>query len=157
DAEDSHLLGTGPFRLTALGDDRVLLEKDPDYWKGEPARVDSIEFRTYPSAAAIAAGLRAGDIDLARDLLPKDLEAMMRDPRFRRGLVEAPQKITYFALFNTLTGPHVQDEGVRRALAGVVRTRDLVWQTLGRFGQPASGLIPPGILGHDPGRTHGTA
>ena len=41
---------------------------------------------------------------------------------------------------------------VRQALAGLVRTHDLVWQTLGRFAQPAVGFIPPGVLGHDPGR-----
>jgi ABC-type transport system substrate-binding protein len=33
-----------------------------------------------------------------------------------------------------------------------VRTTDLVWQTLGRYGQPATSLLPPGILGHDPGK-----
>ncbi|MFY9551068.1 MAG: ABC transporter substrate-binding protein, partial [Thermoanaerobaculia bacterium] len=41
---------------------------------------------------------------------------------------------------------------LRRALAGAARTQDLVWGTLGRFALPATGLIPPGILGHDPGR-----
>jgi ABC-type transport system substrate-binding protein len=37
-----------------------------------------------------------------------------------------------------------------------VRTHDLVWQTLGRFAQPAVCLIPPGMLGYDPGRRHQT-
>ena len=39
-----------------------------------------------------------------------------------------------------------------RTLAGVVRSQDFVWGALGRFALPATGLLPPGILGHDAGR-----
>ena len=148
----TNLMGTGPFKVESRDQSSVTLAKDPNYWRGDPAKVDAIEFRTYDSAAAIASEFRAGKIDLARDLQPEDLETLLRDPRFRRGLVEAPQKITYFMLFNTSSSEKVKDEAVRKALSGVIRTRDLVWQTLGRFAQPATGLIPPGILGHDPGR-----
>ena len=38
-------------------------------------------------------------LDIARDLLPQDLEAVLREPRFRGGLVETPKKNTYFAVF----------------------------------------------------------
>ncbi len=89
---------------------------------------------------------------MARDLLLEDLEAILRDARFRQGLVEAPKKNTYFVLFNSRSGPTAQNPAVRRALTGLVRTRDLVWRTLGRFAEPAASLIPPGMLGHDPGR-----
>ena len=81
---------------------------------------------------------------MARDLLPEDLEDILRDARFRQGLVETPKKNTYFVLFNCRTGPHAGDLALRRALSGVVRPRDLVWRTLGRFAAPATGLIPPG-------------
>src|SRR4029453_1853579 len=57
-----------------------------------------------------------------------------------------------FVMFNSIAGPIAQNVTLRRALSGVVRTNGLVWQTLGRFSQPAVCLIPPGMLGHDPGR-----
>ena len=147
-----HLIGTGPFRLTSRESGRILLECNQQYWKGSPAMVDAIEFRHGLSASAIASGFRSGEIDLARDLSPQDLEEFLRDPRFRGGLVEAPRKNTYFVMFNSVAGPFGQNVTLRRALCGVVRTNDLVWQTLGRFSQPAVCLIPPGMLGHDPGR-----
>ena len=87
---------------------------------------------------------------VARDLLPEDLEEILRDPRLRRGLVEAPKKNTYFVLFNCRGGS--APPALRRALAGTVRPRDLVWRTLGRFAEPATSLIPPAMVGHDPGR-----
>ncbi|MCP4653816.1 MAG: protein kinase [bacterium] len=153
--EDRTLLGTGPFRIAETSSDRIVLERNPNYWRGSPAHLERLEFRTAVDASAIAAGLRAGEIDLGRDLYPQDLEELLRDSRFRSGLVEATKKNVYFVLFH-LAGPLAHKQEVRRALAGVVRAHDLVWRTLGRFAQPAAGLIPPGMLGHDPGRRRQT-
>jgi ABC-type transport system substrate-binding protein len=145
------LVGSGPFRLVAAEGDRVLLERYPQYWRGVPARLEGIEFRTWLSAAEMAAQLRSGRIDLARDLLPEDLEAILRDRHLRAGLVEAAKKNTYFVLFNS-NSPTGRMIALRMALCGLVNTHDLVRSTLGRFAEPAEGLLPPGVLGHDPGR-----
>ena len=143
-------IGTGPFVIARRTADRVVLERNPHHWK-EPARLDAIEFRTGMSASAIVSGLRAGEIELARDLSPQDLDAILREPRLRAGLVETPKKGTYFTLFNTksVLGGNL---ALRRALAGVTRSQDFVWAALGRFAVPATGILPPGILGHDAGR-----
>jgi ABC-type transport system substrate-binding protein len=151
-ASPSAPVGTGPFRVASHDPRRVVLERHADYWKGETAPLDSIEFRSGLKAAAIAAGLRSGEFDVARDLLPQDLEDLLRDPRFRNGLVEASKENTYFVLFNSRSGPITRNLDARRALSGILSTQDLVWRTLGRFAQPAVCLIPPGMLGHDPGR-----
>jgi ABC-type transport system substrate-binding protein/serine/threonine protein kinase len=147
---DGSPLGTGPFQVALHTPDLVVLERNPRHAK-EPARVDRIEFRASLTAPAIAEGIRSGSLDIARDLLPQDLEAILREPRFRAGLVETPKKNTYFAIFHTgsAAGSNV---ALRRALASAIRTQDLVWGTLGRFALPATGLIPPGVLGHDAGR-----
>jgi ABC-type transport system substrate-binding protein len=149
---ESGALGTGPFRMASRAADRIVLERNPGYWREPRALLDALEFRSFPSANAIAATWRSGEVDLARDLLPEDLEEILRDPRLRRGLVEAPKKNTYFVLFNCRSGPLASRAGLRRALSGVVRAQDLVWRTLGRFAEPATGLIPPAMVGHDPGR-----
>ncbi len=145
------VIGTGPFLTVLHTPDRAVLERNPGYWRAPGARLDRVEFRASLSPAAIAAGLRSGELDVARDLLPQDLEAILREPRFRGGLVETPKKNTYFAVFNAASPAGANPE-LRRALAGVARTQDFVWGALGRFALPATGLIPPGILGHDPGR-----
>ena len=150
DGNPANVLGTGPFRMVSHTPDRAVLERNERYRK-DPPRLDRIEFRASLSASAIAEGLRSGKIDLARDLLPQDREAILRDPRFRTGLVENPKKNTYFVLFNA-TSPAGSNPALRRSLANAVRARDFVWGALGRFALPATGLLPPGILGHDPGR-----
>lgn len=143
--------GTGPFVMASFESDRIVLQRNEHYWKGKTSNLDEIEFRTSIGAAKIAAGLKSGEFDLARDLLPEDLDEILRDQGLRAGLVEAPKKSVYFAVFGE-TSPAAQIEALRKALCGSIQTHDLVWRTIGRFAQPAEGLLPPGILGHDPGR-----
>jgi ABC-type transport system substrate-binding protein/serine/threonine protein kinase len=150
DGKPANVLGTGAFRMALKTPDRAVLERNDRYRKS-PSRLDRLEFRASLSASAIAAGLRSGQIDLARDLLPQDREAILRDARFRSGLVEQPKKNTYFVLFNS-SSPAGSNAALRQALANSVRARDFVWGALGRFALPATGLLPAGILGHDPGR-----
>jgi ABC-type transport system substrate-binding protein len=145
------LIGTGPFRVASLDEGTVVLERSDQYWGATKPALDAIEFRTMLKPAEIGAGFRSGDLDLVRGLLPEDLERVLRDHRMRAGLVELPHKSTCFVLFNS-SGPLARYPELRRVLAGTTRTQDLVWRTLGRFAQPATGLIPPGMLGHDPGR-----
>ncbi len=151
DGQPRKLLGTGPFRILEHTVDHAVLERNPLCWKQPPARLDRIEFRANLSAAAIAEGFRSGELDLARDLLPQDLDGILREPRFRSGLVETPQKNIYFAVFHGKTAAG-SNAALRHALSSAARTQDFVWGALGRFALPATGLIPPGILGHDPGR-----
>ncbi|MEO8718865.1 MAG: ABC transporter substrate-binding protein, partial [Burkholderiales bacterium] len=146
------LIGTGPFRLTSLASDNVVVERNDSYWRAGLPRLDLIEFRPSLQPLVIARKFRGGELDLARDLLPQDLDEILRDPGSRQRLVEAPKKNTYFVLFNAVSGPVTRTLAVRRALAGVLKPRDLVWRTLGRFAEPAASLIPPGMLGHDAGR-----
>ena len=143
--------GTGPFQMTSFEGDHITLERNDHYWKASPAFLDAIEFYTSINSAATASGLRSGKFDLVGDLLPQDLDEILRDQTLRAGFVEAPKKSVYFIAFNN-SNAVAGIPALREALCGIVQTHDLVWRTLGRFAQPAEGLLPPGILGHDPGR-----
>ncbi|HEY5446163.1 MAG TPA: ABC transporter substrate-binding protein, partial [Pyrinomonadaceae bacterium] len=149
-------IGTGPFRMVSYRADNIVMERNEKYWKGALAHLSEVEFRAGLNASEISSGLRSGEIDLARDLSPQDLEEFLRDTRLRSGFVESPRKNTYFFIFNCTSDSVANNAELRRALSGVVRTHDLVWQTLGRFAQPAVCLIPPGMLGYDAGRRRQT-
>ena len=155
-ADGAFPIGTGPFRIVSYRPDNIVAQRNEKYWKGTPAHVDEVEFRAGLTASEISSGLRSGEIDLARDLSPHDLEEFLRDARLRSGFVESPRKNTYFVLFNCTEASSASNEELRRTLSSVVRTHDVVWQTLGRFAQPAVCLIPPGMLGYDPGRRRQT-
>jgi ABC-type transport system substrate-binding protein len=151
DANDGEeLLGTGPFRVATRNAERVVLEPSPAY-RGERPLLDALEFRAGLSSVEASEAFEAGQLDIARELAPDDLERLLRDTRLRASLAEAPRRSACFVVFNA-SSPALRAPETRRALGGFVRAEDLVWRTLGRFALPASGLIPPGMLGHDPGR-----
>ncbi|MEM9593890.1 MAG: ABC transporter substrate-binding protein, partial [Acidobacteriota bacterium] len=142
-------LGTGPFRLDSRTASRCELVPNPE-WRGTPPWLERLVVETFDGAGPLAKAAREGRVDLAHDLLPNDFETLGQSPRFKAGVLEAVKKNTYFAVLRG-DSPRMTPQ-VRRALAGVVRTPDLVWRSLGRFAVPAVSLIPPGMLGHDAGR-----
>ena len=126
-------IGTGPFRIVSYRGDGIVVERNEKYWKSSPAHLSTVEFRAGLNASEISSGLRSGEIDLARDLSPHDLEEFLRDTRLRSGFLEAPRKNTYFVIFNCTSGSAAQTAELRRALSGVVRTHDLVLANAGSF------------------------
>jgi len=148
--KDGFIAGTGPFKLISFEPESVVLERNEHYWK-TTVPLDAVHFRCGVSAAKLAPGLRSGDFDVVSSLLPQDLEQMLQDRQSRTGFVEAPRKNIYFVIFNNKS-PIAQVPELRQALCGIIRIDDIVRRTLGRFAHPAVGLLPPGILGHDPGR-----
>ena len=146
---DGALVGTGPFVLERADADHLLLRRNALSAR-PPTGLDGIEMRVLGSSA-MAAALRRGEIDLARDFSPADLEVLLREPRLRAGWIETTRKNVTFLLWNQ-RGPSGRSPELRRALTGVLRVADLVWRSLGRLAQPATSLIPPGIFAHDPDR-----
>jgi peptide/nickel transport system substrate-binding protein len=81
DTFDSHPVGTGPFKfLEWLPDDRIVLEKNKDYFLGEP-NVDQVIFRPIPKPEVMAAEIESGGIDIAHQLLPQDISRLENDSR----------------------------------------------------------------------------
>ncbi len=110
-----------------------------------------IEFRASLSAPAIAEGLRVGSTRPRAGPPPAGPRGDPPRAAFPRGPRRDAEEEH---VLRRLPDGKLRSDRTRRcgrALAGAVRTQDLVWGALGRFALPATGLIPPGILGHDAG------
>lgn len=69
-------IGTGPYRLTRWDEAQAItLEKNPDYFKGEP-KIDTVVFKIVTDDNARALQMRAGELDLAL-LTPRDAESFV--------------------------------------------------------------------------------
>jgi ABC-type transport system substrate-binding protein len=144
-------IGTGPFQVAAFEPGRRLeLERNRSYWRPGYPRSEGLVFTFGASPEDILSGFRAGRFSIASDLFPADVEALRREPEYASGYRETPRLITYFAAFNMTRGP-LADRALRQRLVRSVDVPRLVRQTLGRLAIPAHGLIPPGLIGHDPG------
>ena len=76
-------VGTGSFRFREWRkDDRVVLERNPDYW-GEKALLDRVIFRSIVDNSARLLELQAGSIDLMEFLNPDDIPTVKNDPNLQ--------------------------------------------------------------------------
>lgn len=153
-AEDARglLVGTGPFRVMAFEPgSRIELEANPDYWREGFPRCEFLTVEFGVTGAEALAGLRSGRYSIAWDLSASDEEALGRDPELAAGARECPIMQTAFLALNIHRAPF-DDEGVRRAILESLDVEAIVRATTGRRSTPAHGIIPPGLLGHEPDR-----
>lgn len=62
-------IGTGPFALSEWRrDDRVIMTRNPDYWGDTPTGVERVILRPVPDDIARAAGVEAGEFDIATNI-----------------------------------------------------------------------------------------
>ena len=153
----SGAIGTGPFRVARFDPGRRLeLERNPSYWREGYPRARELVFDFGLSPEQILAGFRDGRFAVASDLYPEDVDALRREAKYAAGYHETPRLSTYYIAFNTHRGP-LEDLELRRKIARSLDVRPLVQRTLGKVAIPAQGLIPPGLLGHEPSLPGATA
>ena len=151
-------IGTGPFKFVEWRrDDRLVLERNPDYWQG-PADVSRVTFRFIPEYSARMAALLSGEIDIMKDVPPHAVETIERSGRAKlRAAVSS--RINYLALVNLKPGP-MQDVRVRRAMNHAVDVDELITQVLkGRATRMCGPMAPTNVdyapvecYKHDPAR-----
>jgi peptide/nickel transport system substrate-binding protein len=106
-------VGTGPFVLASwTKGSRIVLERNPHYWGGPP-QVERLVFQTIPDARQRLVALEGGAIDVARSILPEELQFVELHPDLALQRTPA-NSVTYLAL-NTRRGPFA-DVRVRRAV-----------------------------------------
>lgn len=87
----------GPYKLARWNPGEVvILERNEDYWGEKPA-MKTILVRHVAEAATQRLMLEKGDLDIARDLTPEDIEAVRANADINVTTTPKPQ-VTYLAL-----------------------------------------------------------
>ncbi len=139
---DSSPVGTGPFMLAEYSEgDRLLVERNPDYWQEGLPYLDGIEWLFSGGEQAAINGLRAGDVDVAltiRDF--SQVEALESEPGIV--LVRSPSLHTDGCYINDEVPPW-DDVRVRKAWS-MAMDRDTLADVF-TFGlaEPAYMPVPP--------------
>ncbi|CAB4243476.1 ABC-type oligopeptide transport system, periplasmic component [Methylacidimicrobium sp. AP8] len=143
------LVSNGPYLLESWRiNDRIVLRKNPRYWRQETVCIPWIEALAVTRASAAFNLYASGKADLLLDkgLIPTFfLSELRKQPYFH----SAPFLATYFYRIN-VTVPPLNDPRVRKALALSIDRERLI-RTITRGGElPARSLTPPGIPGYTP-------
>ncbi len=146
--------GTGPFLLRPgawEGDGRIALERSGAYWAKDRDGIalpylDRLEFRPLPDESARVAELRAGTVDVVRDLSAAGVAAVRSDPKLQ--VVSRPPSSVVLLGIDRATRP-LDATDVRRALAAAIDEQALAAGPYAGDARPATQLVPPGTLGYD--------
>lgn len=109
-------VGTGPYILKSwAAGDRIVLEKNPDYWnKGHPY-LDRIVLKPLPDAQSRFASLQSGEADIVWDdeYDADNIQKAQKDPKLKVHTYAGSGAVVY--AFNTKAAPF-DDVRVRQAL-----------------------------------------
>lgn len=130
--------GTGPFKLESYTPgDRLVLVKNPNYFRSILPHVDKVVLRIIPEMAAQVVALRSGDIDLAWNIPPEAVSLLQSETGIK--IDSTPTGAWDGVIMNNQVKPF-DDVRVRQAVAAAIDKRALVDAVL--FGQGTTTLTP---------------
>jgi 4-phytase/acid phosphatase/peptide/nickel transport system substrate-binding protein len=131
-------VGTGPYMLKSwTAGDRMVLEKNPNYWdKGRPY-LDRIVLKPLPDAQSRFASLQSGEADIVWDdeADPDNIQKAQKDPKMAVHTYEGSGAAVY--AFNTKTPPF-DDVRVRQALVMAIDRPKMSQALTNGLSRPAS-------------------
>ncbi|MGH9651791.1 MAG: ABC transporter substrate-binding protein, partial [Terriglobales bacterium] len=139
-------VGTGPYKLKEwTRGDRLVLERNTDYWGPEKPVLDQIVWRVIPDDGARVLALESGQIHVAARIPPRDTSrlALNRDVRVDR----TSSLRTIYIAFNNQRKPFT-DARVRQAFNYAINKKAIAQTILGGAARVSDAPISPGIVGY---------
>jgi peptide/nickel transport system substrate-binding protein len=136
--------GSGPFKLREWkANQAIVLERNDDFY-GDKPKMKRVIYRFMKESAAQRLALENGDIDIARNLSPNDLDAISKSDKLAQ--TDAPKGTVYYISFN-LKNKNFQKPEVWQALKYLI-DYDAIGKTLIKgVGQIHQTFEPAGMLG----------
>jgi peptide/nickel transport system substrate-binding protein len=134
-------VGTGAFFFQEWHTgDRIVLTKNPNYWKQGLPKSEQLIFRFVTDPSARLAQIRAGTLDLTAELSPDQLKEVHQDPNVE-AVFRPSLNVGYLAL-NTAYQPFSKPE-VRQAIAEAIQKKEIVKAFWGEFATYDPHFLPP--------------
>ena len=142
-----HPVGTGPFRFVSWDrGQRVVLEKNPDYWKS-PVKLDRVIYRPIVEDQARLTEFLTGQLDLIVGV-PADFVSQLESHPKVSLLKQVGAHVWYLGI-NNQKKPF-DDKRVRQALNYAINKDALVRDVLKGTGAVSRGPVLPGTWGAEP-------
>ncbi|MCL5962416.1 MAG: peptide ABC transporter substrate-binding protein [Chloroflexi bacterium] len=128
-------LSNGPFKLVEwVSGDRIVVERNPNYWRGG-ANLDKVIFKIIPDANVAIAQAKAGAADVS--LFMGAQAPQLKDLPSGLNLISVPNTFVLRIYFN-LRNPALQDVRVRQAIQFAVDKEGIASKLM-------AGTVKPGI------------
>ncbi|MFB9903369.1 ABC transporter substrate-binding protein [Allokutzneria oryzae] len=131
---------TGPFTVSKLDDNELVLTRNPKYWGG-PVTLSEVRVRFVPDGQARLLAVRTGEADIA--LYPRtDTLGAVKDATSGPRMATAPQALQQLRAIPNLRRAPMNDIAVRRAFALAIDYDQLAKQVLDGLYQTPKGIYP---------------
>ena len=121
-------VGTGPYKFVRwIKDDHILLEANPNYWKGVP-KIKKVMWRPIPEATTRVAALQTQEADIITNIPPHLMKLM--DWKGRSFVSKTPSVRVIFMRFDPTKGGPVADKRVRQAIAQGINMEAIIKKVL---------------------------
>lgn len=142
-----HPVGTGPFKFVEWKqNDRIVLEKNPDYWMEGYPKLNKVIYRVIPENTARLNALANGEIDIMDGLNNSDEASVLSNPNLQ--VIERPSMNVGYIGF-TVNRPPFDNKLVRQALSHAIDKQSIIDSFYGGKAQPAKNPMPPSIEGYN--------
>ena len=156
---DRNPVGSGPYAFQEwISKSHVTLKRNPDYAWGSavfkhqgPPHPDRVTFRLVPDGWTRLATLETGEVHVAEEIPPEEVERLRKGPMLQVLSRVAPG--TCAQLMINTTQPPLDDVRVRQALEYAVNQEELATILFRGVLTPARAPLAPGTLGYDPSLT----
>jgi ABC-type transport system substrate-binding protein len=141
---ERHPTGTGPYKLKVwVPNDRIILEKNPHYFKKGLPYLDNLEFLVMRDPHTASAALQMGIVDFMARVPLQQAIMLEKNPDIR--VVSGPEMAPVVALLNMRVKPF-NDVRARRAVGGYGINRAKIAR-LGFDGRvsPLVSILPSGV------------
>jgi ABC-type transport system substrate-binding protein len=146
-------IGVGPYRVAESAPRSVTLQRFEEYYDPDEGYVDRLVFDyDSPTSDELKAKLKSGRIHLVPAMAPDSLEELLEDPEWRN-LTESTILLNTSLVAVRCDLDPLSSREVRQALNYAVDKEFLVSRYPHSSPKPARGILPPGILGHNPSRS----
>jgi len=151
-------IGNGPFKMAEpwAHDQYIKVVKFDDYYGDEP-NIDGVEFKILADQDTAFLEFEAGNLDFVPipvgqiqatvDTYGESPDGYTLNPGEQVSL--GAEQAIYYLLINN-TDPALQDPKVRAALSLAIDRQDICDKVFEGTREPATGIVPPGIVGYTP-------
>ncbi len=147
DVVSSEAVGTGPYKFVSWSpNEDLVIEANEEYW-GEVPSIKKVRMTTIVEQATRVAALRAGDVHVAKDMPPEELETINQSGRSRA--VRAVSNRVPFYFMTTEIEPF-DDPLVRQAINYAANVDGVIEAIVLGNANRVSTVLGPWIFGHDP-------
>jgi peptide/nickel transport system substrate-binding protein len=137
---------SGPYYLKEWRPKQVTIVVRNPLWKGPAPAFDEVHFLPIDDEKTAEIGFEAGDIDFTR-ISVSSLEKFKDTPPKNGTVVNRPS--LYYAWIGlNVDNPKLKDIRVRKAVQMAVDIPSILEAAYFGLAEPATGIIPPGLLGH---------